>query len=91
MQDNARCHTAQTAMAYLRDQNVTILEWPPQSPDLNPIENLWALLKSKLKKISGFPRNRAELIERAQACWAQMEAEKVDNTLLSMPKRVQEV
>ncbi len=89
MQDNASCHTSQVARAYFRQNAVTLLEWPPQSPDLNPIENIWAMLKSKMKKIPGFPRSRAELIARAQTCWAQLEAEKVDNTLNSMPKRMQ--
>ena len=40
MQDNAPCHKAKVVMSYLSKQDFEIMDWPPQSPDLNPIENL---------------------------------------------------
>ena len=40
MQDNAPCHKAKVVMSYLSEQDFGIMDWPPQSPDLNPIENL---------------------------------------------------
>ena len=39
MQDNAPCHTSKLVSDYLGNFDITVLEWPPQSPDLNPIEN----------------------------------------------------
>jgi hypothetical protein len=50
MQDNAPCHKARVVMDFLAENNVETLDWPPQSPDMNPIENLWAIIKQKRQK-----------------------------------------
>jgi hypothetical protein len=47
-QDNAPCHKAATVIAMLEHEGICILDWPPYSPDLSPIENLWAILKQKV-------------------------------------------
>jgi transposase len=48
MQHNAPCYNANSIMAFLASKNVEMIQWPPYSPDLNPIENLWGLMKRKL-------------------------------------------
>ena len=49
MQDNAPCHTAKKVKKFVSDHNLPLLPWPGNSPDLNPIENVWHVLKTKLK------------------------------------------
>ena len=48
-QDGANCHTARSIKEFIRRNRIWLLpDWPPQNPDLSPIENMWALLKEKV-------------------------------------------
>ena len=59
MQDNALCHTVKSVKIFLSEKDVTIMEWPAQSPDMNSIENVWKLLNGRFKEKN--PRNVEEL------------------------------
>ena len=48
MQDNAPCHTAAVTKHFLSNEGITALDWPAQSPDLNPIEHLWDWIEKEL-------------------------------------------
>ena len=70
MQDNTPCHTAKSVKTFLSDEHVTVMEWPAQSPDMNPIENVWKLLNERAKEKN--PRNVKELWTNSKGeniCW----------------------
>ena len=49
-QDNAPCHASRATKKWFAENNVEVLDWPGNSPDLNPIENLWQTVKLKMKR-----------------------------------------
>ena len=51
--DNALVHRAHTVDNYNDQDEVTSMEWPAESPDLNIIENIWLYMKRELKKVCG--------------------------------------
>ncbi len=91
MQDNAPCHKAHAVMDFLEEKNIDILDWPPQSPDMNPIENLWAIIKSRRQKKYGIPKTKRELVDQIFDIWDNIEEKIVANLANSANKRVNEV
>ena len=70
---------------YLRNQNIQVLEWPAQSPDLNPIENVWAELNRRLRKRKC--NSEEELFELLTKTWKELDAEYLQKLIESMPRR----
>ena len=50
MEDNARPYTAALTQTYFENRDIQKIEWSPQSPDLNPIENVWIKMKRAISR-----------------------------------------
>ena len=87
-QDNAPCHKARKAMRWFEDENVPLLPWPAQSPDLNPIEPLWDELDRRIRKRKPLPANLTELKAALREEWEQIPRTVYEKLILSMGKRV---
>lgn len=85
-EDNARPHTAKVAAAVREQHDVRSLPWPAQSPDLNPIENLWHMVKQEVRRRS--PSSLLELESVVKDAWSSIPPEEIQNLVASMPRRV---
>lgn len=90
-QDNDPKHKSKKATNWFSDHGMEVMVWPPQSPDLNPIEHLWTYLKTKLGEYERPPAGIEELWKRAEKEWDAIPPAVCQNLIESMPRRVQAV
>lgn len=90
-QDNDPKHTSRMARNCLQELGLTVMQWPAQSADLNPMEHLWSHLKRKLAEHTEPPRSIHELWERCSTEWNRIDPLVCQNLIESMPRRVKAV
>lgn len=90
-QDLAPCHTAKIVKAFFQKSKVRVLDWPGNSPDVNPIENLWFIMKQLLSKLDC--TTKAKVIANVNKIWKESEELKKHCATLvaSMPNRVRQL
>lgn len=86
-QDNDPKHKAKKTAAFFRSARIKPLVWPPQSPDLNPIENLWAILDNKVDKTK--VTNKENYFLALKKAWDELDPQHLRNLVESMQKRCQ--
>lgn len=89
MQDNAPIHKAYKTMDLFDEMGIQVMKWPANSLDLNPIENIWALLKWRIGK--HFPTTREAVIIAIQLEWSRLTAADCSRACQSMRQRCQAV
>ncbi|KAL0956116.1 hypothetical protein HGRIS_014913 [Hohenbuehelia grisea] len=90
-QDNDPKHTSKLAQKWFENQGITVMDWPAQSPDLNPIEHLWEHIKRQLNTWDTQQKGVHELWDRVAGEWNEIEAEVCQNLISSLPRRTEAV
>ena len=90
-QDNDPKHTSRRAQKWFGEQDIKLLDWPAQSPDLNPIEHTWNHLKRSLSGHESAPTGVHQLWERVIVEWENISVEECPKWIESMPRRVEAV
>ncbi len=85
----APAHTAKGTKSWFNDHGVTVLDWPANSPDLNPIENLWGIVKRKMRDTR--PNNADELKATVKETWTSIPSQQCHKLITSMPRRIEAV
>jgi hypothetical protein len=88
MQDNATCHVSKKTKKWLSINNINAPIWPSNSPDLNIIENVWALLKRKIRRSSIRFLTKDQLWNFIEAEWYKIPKEYIKKLYFSMCNRV---
>lgn len=89
--DNARVHKAQVITEWFQDMGVQELDWPAQSPDINPIEHMWDELERRLRARPQRPTTKSELFAVLQEEWNSIPASTYRKLVESLPRRVEDI
>ena len=90
MHDTAPCHRASRVSRLFREENIQILCWPGKSPDINPIENAWFILKREVGQM--LPKGQDNLVRKISFAWEiVITPDYCEKLVISMPDRIAEV
>lgn len=97
-QDNCSLHNSEATRSWLLLNVISWIDWPPYSPDLNPIEHAWALMKRKMhalfpdfRDLKNNEEDRARFEACAKAAWEAIPQDQIRGLLESLPRRLRAV
>ncbi len=88
-----KCHKAEIISDWFveHDNEFILHKWPPQSPDLNPIEHLWDVVEREICIMDVQPTNQQQLCDAIMLIWTKISEECFKNLVESMPCRIKAV
>ena len=89
--DNDPKHRAKLVKKWFKVKRVQVLTWPSQSPDLNPIKQLWSKVKRRLWNLPERPTSLEDLWDKVQDVWNGIEVEECTKLIETMPERIRDV
>jgi transposase len=89
MEDGASVHTAKLTQSWHLYHGIIQMKWPANSPDLNPIENVWRLLKYRIGR--RFPKTEVEVRCFIEEEWAKLTIQDFEKYIREMPERCKAV
>ncbi|KAG2948016.1 hypothetical protein PC117_g6369 [Phytophthora cactorum] len=91
MQDNASIHASIETKSFFQEIRVQLLDWPARSPDLNPIENVWAILARKVYSHGKQYNSLQDLTAAVMDTWDSVTINELRDLIDTMPSRCFEV
>ena len=89
MHDGAPAHKTKAVKKWLEEHGIPVLEWPGNSPDLNPIENAWNQMKNMVQELQ--PTSIEDLRRQLKKLWVNMDRAYCLKLVDSMPERLKKV
>jgi transposase len=94
-QDNAKIHVSRATQSFFEEHGIWVIDWPPHSPDMNPIEHVWKAMKGILHRehpnIKDLKKNEADIRTLKgwiKEAWEAVPQELIDRLIRSMPNRL---
>jgi transposase len=91
VQNNASSHTAKSTQAYLRSNNITLMEHPPLSPDLNPIELVWAEMKKNFSSMKYLIKTQGDFELMLKELWENVPQTNIVHYIDHLEQQMKEI
>ena len=80
-EDNDPKHRSRLCTQWKQENHIVTLDWPSQSPDANPIENVWTIMKAKISR--RHLRSKKDFTRLHQQTWSSLPVEYAENLIAS--------